>query len=169
MSETNTISPPSATTAPRRATFYGVFYREVSGRNQVAIPKVMKRAIDDAHEDQLLLMRWQNEPNLRLYTKNEFDTKLEQVKRKPTLSEEQKSTAIALLARSCEPIEPDSQGRFVLPGRWIDALNIRGEVAFCASHTHIEIWPAEQYREAEKGEQGKLSPVSAEVTSVLNP
>jgi hypothetical protein len=34
-----------------RATFYGTAYHKVSGRNQVAIPKTFKRAIDEARQE----------------------------------------------------------------------------------------------------------------------
>jgi MraZ protein len=169
MSDLGTVPSANAGSTPSdRATFYGVAYHKVSGRNQVAIPKHMKRAMDEAQEGQLLLMRWQAEPFLRLYTKKQFDKKLDEVKEKPNLSNEQKAGAVALIARAAEPVEPDSQGRFVLPGKWADALNIREEVAFCGSFTYIEIWPAERHREVEKAEQEKLAPVSQEVTSILN-
>ena len=129
-----------------RATFYGTAYHKVSGRNQVAIPKTFKRAIDEARQDELLLMRWQAEPFLRLYTKKEFDRKLDEVKQNDALTRDQRAAAIAFIAKAAEPVEPDSQGRFVLPGKWTDALNIREEVAFCGAFTYIEVWPAELHR-----------------------
>jgi len=157
------------TAAPAgRATFYGVAYHKVSGRNQVAIPKHMKRAIDDSKEGALLLMRWQNESFLRLYTKKQFDTKLDEVKAIPNVSNQEKATYVAQLARAAEPIEPDSQGRFVLPGKWSDALAIGEEVAFCGAFTYIEIWPADKRRDIERAEQEKLAPVSEQLTSILN-
>lgn len=169
MSDIGTVPSAMAGSMPKdRATFYGVAYHKVSGRNQVAIPKHMKRAMDEAQEGQLLLMHWQAEPFLRLYTKKQFDKKLDEVKENPKWTNEQKASAVALIARAAEPVEPDSQGRFVLPGKWADALNVREEVAFCGSFTYIEIWPAERHREVEKAEQEKLMPVSEEVTSILN-
>ena len=72
------------------------------------------------------------------------------------------------MARSVEPVEPDSQGRFVLPGRWMDALNVKEEVAFCGAFTFIKIWPAELQREVEKTEAAKLAEVAGEVTQILN-
>lgn len=151
-----------------RATFYGTAYHKVSGRNQVAIPKNFKRAMDDARQDELLLMRWQNEPFLRLYTKKEFDRKLDEVKRKENLPADQRAAAIAYIAKGAEPVEPDSQGRFVLPGKWTDALNIREEVAFCGAFTYIEVWPGELHREMEKAAPDKVAAVSEELTGILN-
>jgi DNA-binding transcriptional regulator/RsmH inhibitor MraZ len=113
-------------------------------------------------------MRWQTEPFLRLYTKKEFDRKLDEVKQNDALTRDQRAAAIAFIAKAAEPVEPDSQGRFVLPGKWTDALNIREEVAFCGAFTYIEVWPAELHREHEKAAPEKLAAVSEQLTNMLN-
>lgn len=151
-----------------RATFIGTAYHKISGRNQVAIPKHLKRSIDEGQEGPLLLMRLQQEPFLRLYTKKQFDRKLDEVKQNPKFSDEQKTSIIEWLAKGAEPIEPDSQGRFVLPGKWLDGLNFSEEVAFCGVHTFIKIWPAELQRESERNESEKFSAVKEAVTNILN-
>ena len=170
MTELGPVSAPViATNAPRdRATFFGTAYHKVSGKNQVAIPKHHKRVLDEAQEGQLLLMRWQNEAFLRLYTKKQFDKKLDEVKQNPNVPAEAKQQVVDYMARMAEPIEPDSQGRFVLPGKWLEALNIREEVAFCGAFTFIKIWPAELQREQERAEAEKMAAVSAQVTNILN-
>src|SRR5258708_40250978 len=93
--------------APRdRATFYGTFFHKVSERKQVALPKHQKRVIDEAQEGPLLLMRWQNESFLRLYTKKQFDTKLDEVKGKTEVPDEVRFDEVSRLASSSEPVEP---------------------------------------------------------------
>jgi MraZ protein len=169
MSEYGPITEDTnATPKGSRATFYGTAYHKISGRNQVAIPKHLKRAIDEAQEGQLLLMRMPAENFLRLYTKKQFDTKLDEIKGRQDLSADKKASVIDALARMAEPVEPDTQGRFVLPGKWTDALNLRDEVAFCGAFTYIKIWPAELQREQERKDAEKLADVSEQVTSILN-
>jgi MraZ protein len=169
MSELGPVSDNAAVKRPLdRATFFGTAYHKVSGRNQVAIPKQFKRSIDDAQEGPLLLMRLNNEPFMRLYTKRQFDKKMDEIKENPEWNAEKKSLIVDLMARSAEPVEPDSQGRFVLPGRWMDALNVREEVAFCGAFTFIKIWPAELQREVEKAEAEKMAAVAGDVSQILN-
>ncbi len=169
MSEFDTVSAPKSTPGARdRATFFGTTFHKITGRNQVAIPRHLKRSIDEAQEGQLLLMRWQSEPFLRLYTKKQFDQKLDEVKQKPEFSPEQKASFVEWMARGADPVEPDSQGRFVLPGKWMDALNFREEVAFCGAFTFIKIWPAELQRDAERAESEKLATMAGAVTEILN-
>jgi MraZ protein len=164
MSELGPVLKTDATQAPQgRATFYGTHYHKVSGKNQVAIPKNMKRVMDEARQDALLLMRVQEEKFLRLYTKTQFDQKLDEMKRNP-----EQAKFIEYMARMAEPVEPDSQGRFVLPGKWMDALNIRDEVAFCGAFTFIKIWPAEVQREADKADAAKMAESGKDLSGILD-
>jgi MraZ protein len=170
MSELNPLSNATNPSAlPRdRATFIGTAYHKVSGKNQVAIPKHIKRILDEAQEGQLILMRWQKEPFLRLFTKKQFDKILDEVKRKPELSRAEQQNAVESLARGAEPVDPDSQGRFVLPAKWMDALNIREEVAFTGAFTFVKILAGEIQRELDRAEAEKLSGVTTQVTDILN-
>lgn len=146
------------------ATFYGTACHKVSGRNQVAIPRQHKHALDQVQETELLLVRWQNEAFLRLYPKSQFDLKINEVKQNASLTLEQRNDFAELLAASAEPVEPDSQGRFVLPAKWVDALNIREEVVFRSAFSYVKIWPAEATRA-----EAPQAPVAAEqVTNILN-
>src|SRR5262249_38151915 len=99
MSEFGPVTETSTRKAqPDRATFYGARYHKVSGRNQVAIPKELKRTIDESQEGTLLLMRWQDEKFLRLYTKKQFDKKMDEVKEK--LPADSRAQVIEHLARN---------------------------------------------------------------------
>ena len=169
MSDERTTTSESPSGAPTdRATFYGVHYRDITGHKQVAIPKPLKRVIDDAHEDKLLLMRWQKEPFLRLYTKRQFDKKLDEVKENPAIPLELRASAATWMAKAAEPVEPDSQGRFVVPTKWIEALGFTESVAFCGAFTYIEVWPAQAYRESEEAEPAELAHVAKALTNTLN-
>ena len=164
---TSTAMTPPAT-GGARATFYGTAYHKVSGRNQVAIPKHLKKSMDEAQEGPLLLMRLNNEAFLRLYTKKQFDQKLDEVKNNAGIPADSKAAVVDYMARQAEPVEPDSQGRFVIPAKWMDSVGIREEVAFCGAFTFIKIWPAELQREAERAEQQKLAAVSGQLANILD-
>lgn len=168
MSEVATASvTPAADTDQDRATFYGVYPREVTRNNQVAIPRQFKQVIDAAHEKRLLLMRWKKELNLRLYTKKQFDQKVDEVKQNLEIPVERRAAAAKWLSNSAEQVEPDSQGRFVIPAKWKEALNIKEVVVFCGSFSYIEIWPAELHK-AEPEEPKELAELESMLTNVLN-
>lgn len=153
---------------PRPATFQGTAYHKVSARNQVALPRHMLKAINLAQEGQLLLLRWNNEGHLRMYTQKQMDKMVEGIQQREDLTNDEKAALTRGLSSSAVPVDPDSQGRFVLPAQWVEALNLREEIAFCGAHKRIEIWPAEAHRDAERLERERLAALAPKVTDILD-
>ena len=165
--QNNTASTKEASGSSRRATFFGTAYHKVSERNQVAIPRHLIKVIEDAREGQLLLLRWNDEKCLRLYTQTELDGLIAKIHSRTDLTSEEKSNAVRNIAGNSEPIEPDKQGRFVLPPQWVSALNLTGEVAFFGAHTRIEIWPSGLRREMEHAEQTRNAETAKKISDLM--
>jgi MraZ protein len=169
MSETGPVAqyytPEPTPKAP--ATFYGTTYHKVADKtNQVAVPRPFKRSLDDAREALLVLIQYPEEPYLRLYTKKAFDEKMAEVKSNADFSVEDQNAIVDWMAGESQVVEPDSQGRFVLPKEFAETLKSR-EVAFQGAHTFIKVWPAELHQAA-KHEAQNLSPVMDLVRGILN-
>ncbi len=165
----STLTPEAQAASPRsRATFFGTAYHKVSGRNQVAIPRHLLRAQEEAREGQFLLVRWNEEGFLRLYTQAQLDTIIDEIRNSTEISAEVKPATIRHLAGSAEPVEPDSQGRFVLPAPWVEALGLREEVAFCGAFSRIEIWPAAARRDRESQERSEVAAAAKAITGILD-
>jgi len=156
------------TATPRPATFQGTAYHKVSARHQVAMPRHMLKAINQAQEGQLLLLRWNNEGYLRMYTQKQMDKMIDGIQSRKDLSNEDKAALTSGLTSTAVPIDPDSQGRFVLPSHWVTALSLQGEIAFRGAHKRIEIWPAEARRDAERLESERLAALASKVTDILD-
>ncbi|GMV79982.1 MAG: transcriptional regulator MraZ [Planctomycetota bacterium] len=161
-------TPNERPTAPRRATFFGTAFHKVSGRNQVAIPRNLMKTLEESNEGQLLLMRWNDEGFLRLYTQTQLDTIIDNIRQRQDLDEATKAELVAHLSGGAEPIEPDKQGRFVLPAAWVDQLGMREEVAFCGAFNRIELWPAEARRDYDQKKSARIAETAMKVTGLLN-
>lgn len=163
---------PNAKEAPeprRPATFFGTAYHKVSAKtNQVAMPKHFLKAINNAREGQLLLVWWNDESYLRLYTQDKMDLLIKEIQARPDLDKQQIVQLTRDLAGSAIPIEPDSQGRFVLPSEWVEKLGLQEEIAFCGAHKRIEIWPAKVRREMDRKESERNAEAKATVTQILD-
>lgn len=170
MSEGNRITDATAASGPaKRATFYGSHDRDITTNKQVAIPKAFKRVLEAAHEGELLLahFHWENEPFLRLYTKTQLDQKIDEVKNDPAYSEEERVDKIGMIAEAAEPVEPDSQGRFVLT-RWYDQLKFKDAVVFAGRFSYIRVRPAEAYKESLKAGQKPPEQADRKLTNKLS-
>lgn len=153
---------------PARASFFGTYNHKVSGRNQVALPRTFLRSLERSDEGPLLLLRWNDEGFLRIFTQEQLDKRIDQIRDNPKLDSETKGTLIRRLAGGAEQIEPDRQGRFVLPGKWVEALGLRDEVVFSGAQTRIEIWPAPAREDQEEKEKEQVAAVAEQVTEMLD-
>jgi len=151
----------------RPATFFGTAYHKVTGRNQVAIPRHMAKVLEEAREGQLLLVWWNKEGCLRLYTQKQLDTIIHKIQGREDLSAQEKALLIRTLAGEAEPIETDSQNRFVLPGRWVEALSLKDEVAFFGAHGHIEIWPAQVRKDLDSQERERSAAAAQKIADLM--
>jgi DNA-binding transcriptional regulator/RsmH inhibitor MraZ len=168
MSEYGPVAPnTSAPAVGTRATFYGTTYHKVADKtNQVAIPKTLMRVINEAHEGYLVLVQYPEEQFLRLYTKRTFDQKMDEVKANSEFSTEEQNAAVFWMAGQSQVIEPDNQGRFVLPREFADRLTNK-EVAFQGAFTFIRVWPAEVHQAAQR-DALRLEPVRARLRDILD-
>lgn len=164
------LSPlaPEAGKTAERATFQGVHDRKITANNQVAIPDLLKSVLDDSGVKNLVLMRWLKEPFLRLYPKRQFDRIIDEVKENLEISVEDRALAAEELSETAVLIQPDSQGRFVLPGKWITAMNFKDKVVFCGAPAYIKLWPAQAYQEVGEARQRKLEQLGQKLTNLLN-
>jgi len=163
-----TTPNPEKAPAARRATFFGTAFHKVSGRNQVAIPRAMIKALEAADEGQLLLMRLGQEGFLRIYTQEQLDSKIDEIRNNEKLDAQTRNELVRRLARNAVPFEPDAQGRFVLPANWVQELSLSDEVAFCGAFNWIEIWPAAARRDVEAQENENSAGTDKLLGEMLN-
>jgi DNA-binding transcriptional regulator/RsmH inhibitor MraZ len=153
---------------PLPATFQGTAYHKVSARHQVALPRHMLKVINLAQEGQLLMLRLPHEGWLRMYTRKHLDKLIEDIQARSDLDDDEKADLTAGLSDRAVPIDPDSQGRFVLPSNWVEELGLHEEIAFRGTHKRIEIWPAAARRDAERQESERLVSLARKVKRNLD-
>jgi len=154
--------------APRRASFFGTAFHKISERNQVAIPRHMLKTALESAEGPLLLMRVSQESFLRLYTQKQLDAKIDEVRARVDLDPKVRTALVRGLSSNVSPVEPDTQGRFVLPAKWVDEIGLREEVAFCGAFNWIEIWPAQARRDLEKQEHARSADTTALIAEIMD-
>ena len=168
MNETaiHSVAPSVAPTT--RASFYATCYHKISNKNQVAMPSHLMKVIQESGECELLLTRVEDEAFLRVFTKNQFDKKLDELKQHPDLSPDEKREMLAEMAGTAVPIAPDAQGRFVIPAQWVVDLGLKDEVAFVGVFTWIKICPAQDQRKVEEAHRAKPGPRTHSVKKLLD-
>ena len=115
--------------------FLGEYHTKFSGKGRVILPKKMRQAIEGSV---VILSRgfegciWG------------FDIKLWQKEAKKQLeisaTEERARYLRRYLFSSSEPVEFDSQGRFVIPSALLTYASLNNEVVIIGAGDHFEIW-----------------------------
>ncbi|MGD0092752.1 MAG: division/cell wall cluster transcriptional repressor MraZ [Planctomycetota bacterium] len=168
--KTPVTNSPVASGPVKRATFFGIHDRDITTNKQAAIPKAFKRVLGATGEDELLAahFHWENEKFLRLYTKTKLDELIEAVNNDEGYTEAQRAEKIRMIANSAEPVEPDSQGRFVIPARFYDLLGFKDAVVFEGCYTHIWLWPAQAHKEKLAAQQKQPQQPDTRLTTMLS-
>lgn len=148
-------------------TFFGTSYHKVSPRNQASIPAHMLRVLQERPEGQLFLVRWREEPFLRLYTQRHMDRLIEKLRTDQEIPKEVRAEAEEALCSNAHPVATDGQGRVVLPGEWVAALGLQPEIGVVGRYHHIEIWPAARYRSRQTQTKTNLEAAEEKLQRVL--
>ncbi len=64
------------------------------------------------------------------------------------------------LFSSSEPVEPDNQGRIVIPSALLDFASVKKEVTVIGAGDHFEIWEAKLWKKHIKEVEVKLGRLS---------
>ncbi len=168
----------------RQACFFGNYIHSITGPNgnQIAIPKPLMRVIKASKESQLLLVWWNNEQFIRAYTYESLTRKIPNIHAKirseliaegqnEAKAEELADKAIAELSSKAMQVEPDKQGRIVLPKQWMEKLGMRGSVKIEGRYSYISIGRVETEEKAEESAAtvpAENEELNAKVTAQLN-
>jgi MraZ protein len=125
--------------------FTGVSEHTIDEKNRVAIPaKHRSRLQPDRDGVGFVIAMRQGDPALSLYTERVFERIAE--RDEPTFRPaKQRSDWELYFFSTAEHVEPDSQGRIVIPPRMLARTGIGREVVICGVRDHLEIRSREAY------------------------
>ena len=130
----------------------GQYSSNISKKRRVAIPSKFRQILGSS----FILTRWY-ENCLALVAKDEWDSLVRKlVGEARGITEPVRDTDRFLLSLAYE-LEPDEQGRVVIPKRLIDYASIKEKVVFLGLGNRIEIWDEDIWQEKEKEIQKNAS------------
>ena len=150
-----TLQSTSKSKEPVR--FFGTYPGKVApGTNQVTLPKMFKKAVEEGDEGHLMLLPRPGLEFWQLFTKKALNQLIEDTRTNPKYQEKNVGKIAAnSIAKSALPVEYDTQGRFVVKEFGSKLKNESNDVMFESGHTHIKLWALADYT----AEQAKLKAV----------
>lgn len=121
----------------------GDFDHTLDPKGRITLPA---RYRDYFQRGAVLVRLQDNEPCVRVYHPEaweEFDAKY--IEPLNVFESEEDSWRARSIYESLDPVEPDRQGRVLIPSQRIKELGLSGKVKIIGNRTHLEIWNPETY------------------------
>jgi MraZ protein len=125
--------------------FTSAYEHTIDAKNRLAIPAQFREKIDPKRDGHRLYLVPGTRPNtLWIYTEKHFEAITEQfgtgmVRDQNIVEFEQEA-----FPDICE-VEPDSQGRIVIPERVLQSAGLGSEVVVCGVRDHMEVWRRDEW------------------------
>jgi len=130
---------------PRKAFFYGRSEHRINAKGQVAVPARFRSVLSEEALAQGFVLLRGEASCIYLYTHDQFREIVDRV-----MGDEEMRADAGFLRDFFEQVyavEPDSQGRIVLPAELRTEVGIQGaDVVFIGHDDRVEIWDAEARR-----------------------
>jgi MraZ protein len=125
--------------------FLGTYLVSVTSGKRISIPSIFRQNLGK----ELILSQWYEEC-LVLVSKSSLNTLLSRVTGgKGSIIEPIRKTEHFIFASSYE-VEPDEQGRIVIPDRLVAYAKLKEQIYFLGVGDRVEIWNKETWEEREK-------------------
>ena len=123
--------------------FIGNIEAKADSKGRLFIPALFRKLLEENSEEQVVLSKNLYQPCLVLYPRSIWDTELEELKDKLNKWDPQHQLILRQYVSDIELITIDSNGRILIPKRYLQAVNIETEIRFIGMDEKIEIWAKE--------------------------
>ena len=121
--------------------FVGTIEAKVDNKGRVFLPAVLRRAIPSTEDGTNLIMRKDLfEDCLVLYTEETWQARLDELKSRLSVWNRHDQALKRRFSADAEWLTLDSNGRILLPKRYLSMAEITSEVTFIGMDDSIEIW-----------------------------
>ncbi len=119
--------------------FTGNYEHTIDEKNRLAIPAKFRSRLDSERDGRcFVLVPGQSENTLWIYTERGFEKIAERSEPTFTPSKDRLRWE-QMFYSSAETLEPDTQGRIVIPPRMLSRAGLGREVVICGVRDHLEI------------------------------
>jgi MraZ protein len=122
----------------------GNYPAKINFKGRTAIPAKYRSQLGK----KIILGQWY-ENCLVIVSQNQWQELLKQIEQKPFISAPSRETDRFLVGGAFE-IEPDNQGRFVIPSSLREYAGLKGEVVFVGLLNRLEIWDKTKWEKHQK-------------------
>lgn len=123
--------------------FLGTHTNRLDAKGRVSIPAPFRAALKDADGNATLILRPSHKHScIEGWPIATFNALAESMRHMRTFSDDQEDLAFALYGEVTQ-VEPDREGRIVLPDELVMYANLKDAVRFIGLSVHFQVWEPE--------------------------
>jgi MraZ protein len=123
--------------------FLGTIDAKADAKGRVAVPVAFRRILSDAAENKLVIQKNIYKDCLVLYPKTKWDEELTDLKSRLNMRDEAESNLFRSYVSFADEVEIDTNGRILIPKRYLQMANLKSEIRFLGVDFTIEVWNRE--------------------------
>ena len=123
--------------------FIGDFTAKADVKGRVFLPAAFRKVLEAAGESHLVLRRDLFQPCLVLYPESVWNATLDDLKQRLMTYRREHQNVLRQFVADAEPVELDSNGRFLIGKQKLEFAGITSDVRFLAVDERIEVWNKE--------------------------
>lgn len=124
--------------------FLGNIEAKTDAKGRVFIPAAFRKQLQAAGEESLVLRKDVFQDCLVLYPESVWFKTQEQLRRRLNRWNARQQAVFRQFVSDAEVVEPDGNGRILIPRRYLQMAGINSEVRFIGMDDTIEIWARER-------------------------
>lgn len=124
--------------------FLGNIEAKTDSKGRVFIPAQFRKQLQSLSEEKLIMRKDIFQECLTLYPESVWDEDLNELKAKLSKWNATHQQILRQFVSDVEIITPDSNGRILIPKRYLQLAHIQSDVRFIGVDNRIEIWSKEK-------------------------
>jgi len=120
--------------------FLGTIDAKADAKGRVPIPIVFRRILLEADEKRLVLQKNIYKDCLVLYPKSKWNEEVENLRSQLNIRDEDEYNLFRTFTAYADEVEIDSNGRILIPRRYMEMAGLGAEMRFLGVDFTIEIW-----------------------------
>ena len=128
--------------------FIGNIEAKTDSKGRVFVPAVFRRTLQSAGTDRLMMRKDIFQDCLVLYPETTWNKRLDEMRERLDVWNRNDQNIFRKFVAYVEELSLDSNGRILIPKRYMVAAGIQQEVCFVGMDDTIEIWAKEKFEES---------------------
>ncbi|MCF0201732.1 MAG: division/cell wall cluster transcriptional repressor MraZ [Bacteroidaceae bacterium] len=141
--------------------FTGNIEAKVDAKGRVFLPAVFRKTLIAAQEEQLYLRKDDYACCLTIFPGSVWNKRIDDMRSKLNLWNPEHAQVFRQYLMNAEELQLDGNGRFIIPKRYMDMVEIQQQVSFIGTDETIELWSTEKAQEQQMPQEEYMKSLQA--------